>query len=279
MRPATRRYARLAALVAAAFVLSSCASSNEEAWQSFGLPVPASDRAPYVGDIWVGTWIAALAVGILVWGLILWASFAYRHRDGDPLPKQMRYHIPIETLYTIVPLMIVAVLFYWTIINGNEVLADDEEPEVRIGVVGQQWSWTFNYLDEDVYNAGTAATVPELVLPVNQRVEFTMNSPDVIHAFWVPSFYFKMDIIPGQTNRFQLTPTREGTYAGRCSELCGAYHSRMLFSVRVVSEDAYQDYLDELRADGQTGIVEAPLRGSYDTEPLTDPGARPTDSA
>jgi cytochrome c oxidase subunit 2 len=261
------RAARLAALAGGAALLAGCGIDQEEAFRISGLPVPASDRAPFIGDLWVGTWIAALAIGFLVWGLIAWVSIVYRRkRHHDHLPEQVRYNIPIETLYTVVPLFIVGVLFFWTMTNADEVQAKTDDPDVSIGVIGQQWSWTFNYLDEDVYDVGTAATIPQLYLPVNQVVEFQLNSPDVIHSFWVPSFYFKMDLIPGRTNSFQLTPTREGTYAGRCSELCGTYHSRMLFQVVVVSEEEYRAHLDELEAKGQTGLVEVPLRATFDSE-------------
>ncbi len=254
---------------AAALLLAGCGS--EDTYEAFGLPLPASDRAPAIGDLWVGTWIAALAVGVLVWGLILWASVVY-YRRKDELPKQTRYHIPIETLYTLVPLLIVGVIFAWTFSAASDVLAEEDDPDVRVGVIGQQWSWTFNYLDEDVYDVGTAVDAPTLVLPVDQLVQFDLNSPDVVHSFWVPSFYFKMDVVPGRTNSFQLTPTREGTFAGRCSELCGAYHTRMLFTVEVVSAEEYEAHLAELAEQGQTGIIEAPLRDSYSTEPLNDPG-------
>jgi cytochrome c oxidase subunit 2 len=263
---------RLTGLLGAAALLSGCGIDNEQAFELFGLPEPASDQAFLVGDLWVGTWIAALAVGALVWGLIAWASIVYRRKRAhdDHLPEQVRYNIPIETLYTVVPLFIVAVLFFWTFQNGDEVLAKSENPDVRIGVVGQQWSWTFNYLDEDVYDVGTAATIPQLYLPVNQTVEFTLNSPDVIHSFWIPSFYFKMDLIPGRTNSFQVTPSREGVFAGRCSELCGTYHSRMLFQAVVVSEEEYQAHLEELRAKGQTGIVEVPVRAAFDLDQIAE---------
>jgi cytochrome c oxidase subunit II len=264
------RAARLAALAGGAALLAGCGIDQEEAFRISGLPVPASDRAPFICDLWVGTWIAALAIGFLVWGLIAWVSIVYRRkRHHDHLPEQVRYNIPIETLYTVVPLFIVGVLFFWTMTNADEVQAKTDDPDVSIGVIGQQWSWTFNYLDEDVYDVGTAATIPQLYLPVNQVVEFQLNSPDVIHSFWVPSFYFKMDLIPGRTNSFQVTPTQEGTYAGRCSELCGAYHSRMLFEVVVVSEQEYQDHLGELEAAGQTGLVEVETRGTFDPERVT----------
>ena len=265
-----RRTVAVGAAVGAAALLSGCGISQDQAFEISGLPEAATAEAPLIGDLWVGTWIAALAVGALVWGLIAWASIAYRRKkDDEGLPAQVRYNIPIETLYTVVPLLIIGVLFYWTMTNANEVLAKESEPDVQVGVIGQQWSWTFNYIDSDVYDVGTAATIPQLYLPVNNVVEFQLNSPDVIHSFWVPSFYFKMDLIPGRTNSFQVTPTKEGTYAGRCSELCGAYHSRMLFEVVVVSEEEYQEHLDELEAAGQTGLVEVETRATFDPERVT----------
>lgn len=265
LRP--RRLVTAAGAVGAAALLSGCGITQEEAFRISGLPEAASDRAPLIGDLWIGTWIAALAVGALVWGLIAWASIAYRRKKSDEgLPEQVRYNIPIETLYTVVPLFIIAVLFYWTMTNANEVLAKEADPEVTVGVIGQQWSWTFNYVEEDVYDVGTAATIPQLYLPVNEVAEFQLNSPDVIHSFWVPSFYFKMDLIPGRTNSFQLTPTKEGTFAGRCSELCGTYHSRMLFEVVVVSREEFDAHMDDLAARGQTGLVEVPLRATFDPE-------------
>ena len=80
-----------------------------------------------------------------------------------------------------------------------------------------------------------------------------LHSPDVIHSFWVPAFLFKMDVIPGRDNHFRFTPTREGKFEGRCAELCGVYHSRMLFNVEVVSADEYADYLKKLQDDGNIG--------------------------
>jgi cytochrome c oxidase subunit 2 len=259
--------ATAAGAVGAAALLSGCGITQEQAFEISGLPEAASDRAPLIGDLWIGTWIAALAVGALVWGLIAWASIAYRRKKTDEgLPEQVRYNIPIETLYTVVPLFIIGVLFYWTMTNANEVLAKETEPDLTVGVIGQQWSWTFNYIDDDVYDVGTAATIPQLYLPVNEVVEFQLNSPDVIHSFWVPSFYFKMDVIPGRTNSFQITPTKEGTFAGRCSELCGTYHSRMLFEAVVVSREEYDAHMEDLAAQGQTGLVEVPLRATFDPE-------------
>ncbi len=129
-------------------------------------------------------------------------------------------------------------------------------------MVGQQWSWTFNYVRDPalgghttVFDSGTPAYQPTLVLPVNRSVKFVLTSPDVIHSFWVPAFLEKMDVIPGRRNTFELTPTRLGRFDGRCAELCGTYHSRMLFNVRVVTAPQYARYLRRLEAAGNTGLA------------------------
>ena len=106
-------------------------------------------------------------------------------------------------------------------------------------MVGQQWSWTFNYPDsvdgQNVYESGTGNYMPTLVLPVGETTRFELRTPDVIHDFGVPGFLMKMDVMPGQENHYQVTPKTEGTYSGKCYELCGVYHSRMLFNVEIVS--------------------------------------------
>jgi cytochrome c oxidase subunit 2 len=236
------------------------------------LPESTSKETPLIGDLWVGTWIAAFAVGILVWGLILWAAFAYRKRNDD-VPRQTRYNIPIEFLYTATPILIIAVLFTVTVDRQEEVLDTSQEPDLTVGVIGQQWSWTFNYTDDDVFEVGTTTDVPTLYLPVDRTVQFDLESPDVIHSFWVPGFYMKMDVIPGHPNSFQATPHTEGTFQGVCAEFCGAYHSRMLFNVEVVPQEEYDQKMDELREAGQTGQIEAPLRGSFSETPLDEAGS------
>jgi cytochrome c oxidase subunit II len=271
-RPARRRVTTALALGAATLASGGCSAELTDQWRRGGFPEPASEQTDLIGNLWNGTWIAALAVGVLVWGLILWAALAYRRRTND-LPPQTRYNLPIEFLYTVAPLAVIGALFYFTVDRQNEILDTSSQPDLTIGVVGQQWAWTFNYLDEDVYDTGTTTDTTTLYLPVDQTVRFELESPDVVHSFWVPSFYMKLDAIPGRTNVFHATPNREGTFSGKCAELCGVYHARMLFTVEVVSQDEYEDHLEDLRDAGQTGEVEAPLRGSYSTTPLDQPGS------
>lgn len=242
--------------------LTGCSQETEDQWKRLGLPPPASDRSPYMEDLWIGSWIAAGIVGLLVWGLIGWAIIRYYRRSDDELPSQVRYNLPIEVLYTIAPVIAVAVLFYFTVEKQNDILEPVDNPDHHVTVTAQQWSWTFSYIDEvngeSVWESGTAAKEPQLWLVKDESVEFLLHSPDVIHDFWVPSFYFKRDVLPGKDSKFWMTPTAEGTFAGRCAELCGAQHARMLFTVKIVDQDSFDDHMQELYDAGQIGV---PLGG------------------
>jgi cytochrome c oxidase subunit 2 len=247
-------------LVPAVLALSACSEQSRDAWVRGAMPEGASDRSDAIITFWQWTWVAALLVGILVWGLILYAVIRFRRRSDDEIPVQTRYNLPMEILYTIAPVVVVLVFFKFVVDTQNEVHAESENPDHTIIVVGQQWSWAFNYVEDDaldgqttVYDVGTPAEVPTLVLPVNESVRFELRSPDVIHSFWVPAFSYKMDVVPGRENGFEMTPTREGTFVGKCAELCGTYHSRMLFNVEVVSPEQYAEHLRDLEAQGNVG--------------------------
>lgn len=241
------------------------------------MPTPTTEEGPRILSLWQGSWAAALAVGVLVWGLILWSVFFHRRsRTKVEVPPQTRYNMPIEALYTVVPLIIVSVLFYFTARDETKLLSLKQKPDVTVNVVGYQWSWGFNYIEDvpgvtgnakidpnlraipdrfkkdfpanagGVYEVGTPGERnpqtgnpgPTLWLPKGKTVRFVLTSRDVIHSFWVVPFLMKMDVIPGHTNSFQVTPNKEGTFLGKCAELCGVDHSRMLFNVKVVSPSA-----------------------------------------
>jgi cytochrome c oxidase subunit 2 len=196
---------------------------------------------------------------VFVWGLIGWVAFRYRSNHND-MPPQNRYNLPMEIFYTVAPFVIIGVLFYYTILAQTAVQAKDPHPQVTINVEAQKWSWTFNYksadvagVGTDVWEAGTINQTPSLYLPVNQTVHFNLSSSDVNHSFWVPAFYEKLDVIPGRVNNFDVTPNKEGVFRGKCAELCGTYHSAMLFNVHIVSEQEYAAHLKTLVARGQTG--------------------------
>lgn len=243
-------------------LLSTGCTANEAFF--FDMPEPASKEAPIMLNLWNGSWIAAWAVGIVTWGLMLWAIIAYRRRHRDEIPKQTKYNIPLEILYTVVPLIMILGLFWFTARDQAEILTVSNDQDQTVNVVGFRWSWAFNYLDEDVYDVGLpyteeggTAALPTLVLPVDEKVRFELTSPDVIHSFWVPNWLFKMDVIPGKTNVFELTPDRVGLFPGKCAELCGTDHARMLFNVQIVERPEFEAHIESLRAKGQTGQLES----------------------
>lgn len=253
--------------VAATTILSGC-TANEAFF--FDMPEPATKEAHTILNLWNGSWIAAWGVGIVTWGLMLWAAVAYRRRHKDEVPEQTTYNMPLELLYTVVPLIMILGLFWFTARDQSELLTMENDQVQTVNVVAYRWNWGFNYLDEDVYTVGTPAQNAVLVLPVNEKVRFELTSPDVIHSFWVPDFLFKMDVIPGKTNAFELTPDKVGTYVGRCAELCGVEHSQMLFSVKVVERAEFDAYVEQLRTQGQSGLL--------DTGRSTDEGQMPEET-
>lgn len=239
---------RLAVLAALLATTAGCSSGG---FLRQGMPEPVTQQAERILSLWQGSWIAAWTVGALVWGLIIWAIIFHR-KKSDELPPQVRYNLPIEVLYMVIPFILVSVLFYFTIQTENTVAQTTQQPDLVVDVTGFQWSWKFDYQGSDVSVVGEPVDDyrkgPTLVIPRGERVRLNLRSEDVVHSFWVPAFLFKQDLVPGHPNQFEITATEEGTYAGRCSELCGTYHSRMLFTLEVVSPEEFQQFIESRQA-------------------------------
>jgi len=238
----TRRTTRLVALLPPILLLAGCGDTR------YFAPDPASDEADDIFRLWQGTFVAAMVVGGIVYALIIFAAVRYRRRSDD-VPGQRDYHVPIEIVYTAIPIAIVAVIFGFNVVTQDRVTAL-KDPDLEVDVTGFQWQWQFTYVDEDVTITGEANQRAELVLPVDQRVRFNLHSPDVIHSFWVPDFFEKLDVIPGVANRLELVPNVEGTYTGRCAEFCGLDHWRMTFTLDVVSQAEFDDWLAARQSGG-----------------------------
>lgn len=265
------RYGRRAGVAAMALlatvVVSGCSLAQ---WERGGMPEPIAEESEMILSLWQGTWIAALVVGFFVWGLMFWAFIVYRRRKGDGVPRQIKYNMPVEALWTIAPLIMVIGIF-WVSDRDVTKLTAVEEDTPTIAVQAFRWSWAFNYLDQDVYDTGLPANfdmeelngpvigadpdMPMLWLVKDKKVKFTLQSPDVIHSFWVPAFLTKLDVVPGRTNSFEITPNKLGIYAGKCAELCGVDHSRMLFNVNIVTQEEFDEHVAELKRRGQTGQI------------------------
>ncbi|MBD3752054.1 MAG: cytochrome c oxidase subunit II [Micrococcales bacterium] len=283
---------------AAALVLAGCTPTELNGF----LPgfvedgTPATNHTEMISGLWVNSWIVLLVVGIITWTLMGWAAIAYRRRKGQTgLPVQLRYNMPIEIFYTIVPFILVLGFFAFTARDQAIIETQYDDPDVSITAIGKQWAWDFQYNGDEEDNSDAVWTMgiqaqpdkagnidqealPTLYLPVDQTVQIKLQSRDVIHSFWVVDFLYKKDMYIGKDNYWSFTPTREGTYAGRCAELCGEYHSMMLFTVQVVSADEYEDYLASLEAKGQTGdINDAYDRLQNTPNDPTDPSVQQSD--
>jgi cytochrome c oxidase subunit II len=272
------RLARVAALGLLGVVTLTGCTPNNEFWR-WGWPNGVTDEAFAMRDLWIWSVIAALAIGIGVWALILWSVVRHRKRS-DELPKQTAYNLPLEIVYTIIPFLIIAGLFFFTVVTQNRVQERSADPDVTIAVNAFKWNWQFVYPEttgqdgEPVNTVGSTDEIPVLVLPTDETIRFEVASADVIHSFWVPEFLFKLDVIPGNENGrdnvFEVTIREEGAFVGRCAELCGTYHAYMNFEVRAVSPADYDAYL----AARESGL------STFDAlESIGQPGAAQTTSA
>jgi cytochrome c oxidase subunit 2 len=294
-------------LAVAGVTLSGCSWSEA---LGLGWPEGITPQAHVNRELWIGSLIAALVVGVIVWGLLFWTSAFHRKKEGDvELPRQFGYNMPLELVLTVTPFLIISVLFYFTVVVQEQMLHKDPNPEVVIDVTAFQWNWKFGYQKVDfadgtfdfdgadvarkaameskpegkdshgeeivgairgmnpedrtylnfdkVETLGTSNEIPILVLPTGKRIEFQIASADVVHAFWVPEFLFKRDVMPDpqanhSDNVFQISEiTKTGAFVGRCAEMCGTYHSMMNFEVRVVDPNDFKAYLQQ-RLAGKT---------------------------
>jgi len=235
----------LVVLVPAMLALTGCASDADS-----GFSGDASSVNEITHSLWTLSWLAAAVVGVFTAILIVWPAIFHRApKNGPEFPKQTQYNVPIEIAYTIIPFIIVAVLFYFTAVKENQIVKPQANVKHEIVVNGFQWSWQFTYLDagKDVTFTGTPAKPPVLVVPQGERVRYTIVSNDVVHGFWIPEFMIQMQNLPGVTNSLEFTANKLGDFPGRCNILCGRNHAQMLFTVRVVTPAEYQTYIATLK--------------------------------
>jgi len=277
-------------LASLAVLVTGCSAQDWEKKLRFGWPTGVTDQGTKMRVLWTWSGVAALALGVVVWGLIFWACIRYRKKN-DEIPKQFKYNFTIEMITLIFPFLVIGVLFWRTVVvedNVNHLSGPHDNKVVYVQVDAFKWNWQFEYhynvnqqkliYDPTKYHndgsyepgkplylstVGSDTEIPVLVIPVNTKVQIDEHSFDVVHSFWVPEFLFKRDVIPfnvqptpvdptgtAHDNKFEFTAFSTGEFVGRCAELCGTYHSEMNFEVRVVSQDDFNTYLDALRTIG-----------------------------
>lgn len=194
----------------------------------------------------------AAVVFVVVSVLVIWSVIRYRRRD-DELPTQTHGNNRLEITWTVIPTVIVLFLFVVTIQAQNKVLDSPGDPDVNVTVTAFQWSYRFTYEGTGAEVVGTPEAIPEMVVPVGQRIRVRLVSADVVHTFYVPQTLFKRQAIPGTINEFDLTFEKVGLYHGQCTQFCGLQHTDMTYRVRVVSPGEYQGWLAAESRRGRAG--------------------------
>ncbi|HEY0216066.1 MAG TPA: cytochrome c oxidase subunit II, partial [Cellulomonas sp.] len=157
-RPRRTRLAVAGLATVVALALAGCSPEVQRGWLPGSSDAEVTDQTGRITNLWVGSWVAALIVGVITWGLIIWCVAVYRKRkDDDQLPVQLRYHVPLEIMYVILPIIMVGVLFYYTARDMSAIEDTSAEPDLTVQVIGKQWSWDFNYVDDDTYDTGQHA--------------------------------------------------------------------------------------------------------------------------
>ncbi|HCP62026.1 MAG TPA: cytochrome c oxidase subunit II [Actinobacteria bacterium] len=228
-----KQMATAALVVGLALLLSGCAHTH--------LPQDSlNNQGPYAAKenhlFWPVFWIA-VAVFVLVQGLLITAIFKFRHKPGNPMPKQIHGNKRMELGWTIAPALLLAGIAVPTVTTIFALAQRPAGQVLDVSVTGHQWWWEVNYPGTGVVTAN------EIHIPTNEPVSINITSVDVIHSFWVPELAGKQDLEPGRLNHVLIEATHPGVYLGQCAEYCGTSHANMRFRVMAQTPADYQTWL------------------------------------
>jgi len=233
-----------AVLAAIALLASTALPTFAQSW----VVNPASPSAELISQLFWFTLILATVVFVLVEGLLIYSSLRFRRRAPLPLhePPQIHGNTRLEVMWATVPALILIGLFGISVTRLGEIsqIPSNDPNALRIAVTGRQFQWEFQYGDSGVKSTN------ELRIPVGRPLIFEVTSMDVIHSFWVPDLYGKIDANPGRVNRISFEARKPGSYRGVCAELCGAGHAGMLFRVEALSSNDYQQWIQQQQSGG-----------------------------
>jgi cytochrome c oxidase subunit 2 len=222
-----------------ALLLAGCAALEP--------PAAVTSQGQDTRTLYDFVFIIGVGIFVLVEALIIFAVLRYRRKPGDTeLPPQIHGNSVLEVIWTVIPTALVLVMFVFSWQTLNKVDAVSATPTVTVRAVAAQFQWQFEYLAADGVTVQYIQQAPELDLPVGVDVHVILRSKDVIHAFYVPKFLFKRDVVPGRENNFDFTidpADVNQTFRGQCAEFCGTFHSTMLFTVKALSPADFTTWL------------------------------------
>ena len=258
---AARRYTwrsgSVIVLAMLAMVLAACSGTRTNDF-------PTSDEAPpgfFPGEVvteqgnasaalYMPIFLVAVVIFLLVEGIVLYVTLRFRRKATDTqLPPQTHGNNRLELVWTAIPAIVVLVMFVGSFVVLTKVEATTEDPAVVVDVTGFQWQWKFEYPETPISLTGAGRDGPEMVVPINEPVRIRLHATDVIHAFYVPAFFYKKDVVPGRVNEFEVVIEKPGTYGGQCAEFCGLAHADMYFTVRAVERAEYDAWREQAIAD------------------------------
>jgi cytochrome c oxidase subunit II len=217
------------------------------------LPDLGSEQGGRIDDVYTLISVICLCIFAIVAAVTIYAvvKFRVKDEDDDEDGKPIHGHTGVEVFWTAIPTALVTVI---AIYSGIVLTKNEELPANHrvIEVTAQQFTWSFTY-PENGYTTGV------LRVPVDETIELKMQALDVIHSFWVPQWRVKQDIVPGNPQRYIVTPTKLGTFPVICTELCGLGHSTMRAKVIVMAKAEFEQWLAEQKPangtppDGETG--------------------------
>lgn len=225
-------------------------------------PPAAAKQAHKIDTLYYVLIVCTVPIFVLVTTVVLFSAWRWRMRPGEERLDGPPIHgnTQLEVIWTALPsAMIAALVVYAAIVLGD--IGSKQPNEIRIGVTGQQFEWTFSYPDYKRAD-GSPIISYELYVPDNRPVVFEIHSVDVIHTFWVPAFRIQEDAVPGITTSFRATPDRLGSYPIICNQLCGYGHSTMRSTLHIVKPATFERWLT---AHGSSATAQttsyAPLHG------------------
>jgi len=265
-RRAMRRSSLIGFAVLAILILASCADTRTYDRPTSDAAAPGllpghvvTEQGRAAADLYLPIFIIAVGVFVLVEGLLLIITLRFRRKpDDDTLPPQTHGNHRLELIWTAIPALIVTGLFIASTMVLVDVEATSEEPGVTVDVTAFQWQWTFDYQAQALSFTGSGDQGPEMVVPVDEPVLFRLHAQDVIHSFYVPQFFRKLDVVPGRVNQFEVTITEQGTFGGQCAEFCGLGHDAMFFTVRAVDRPTFDQWVTDEQAKAQATPMPVP---------------------
>jgi cytochrome c oxidase subunit 2 len=265
------------------------------AWQAMFPPPAATNQGHQISELYTIIMALAAVIFLVVESLIIWSVLRYRRRPTDTeLPPQTHGNNLVEIIWTVIPTVIVGYMFVISMQTLGQVDAVSTQPDIHIRAVAGQFQWQFDYLAPDgktrlfTESAPLASNGGGMHVPVGRNIQVELTSPDVIHAFYVPKFLFKRDVVPGQVNRFDFTvdAAEAGqTFGGQCAELCGIGHHTMLFDVVALNQQDYDAWVAKKTAEANATPAPAPSGATtvelvakdiaFDKKELTVPAGKP----